>query len=97
MAGKRFTVEIAGSIKQGKDIDIFVRRAHASILKIDSDAQLEIINFARLNYKFVWTGIVKFINNVDNTYIQSKKYTEEFLEKWVYKILVEYDEKQGVA
>lgn len=90
-----FEMTVGGSPLPDKDIDVFERRVHGRVIKLDPDAQVERTDFARLRYRFRWYGSPVFMEKTDMVYKQVLKYLDEYLGNWEYRIVINYVESEG--
>ena len=93
---KGLKIEISGAALPGKDITVFERRVHQRVLNIAPEAKNESYNFARLEYRFVWTAEKFDLNKIDSLRKQIKRLIDDFLDKWTYGINIDYKESGGV-
>ena len=93
---KGLKIEISGSPKNGKDIEVFERRVHQRVLLIAPAAENESYNFARLNWRFVWTAESFDINKIDMLQLNLQRLIYDYLDKWEYGINIDYIESGGV-
>jgi len=89
-------IEISGTALNGKDIEVFERRVHQRIIANAPAAKNESYNFARLNWRFVWTAEKFDINKVDSLDKYIRRLINDFLDKWTYGINIDYIESGGV-
>ena len=89
-----FEIVISGDPKTEVSIDRFIRTVHRSIQQIDPEVQLEQTNFARLTYRLIWHGITKRMDPVDQVNKTILRKIREELNKWEYKIKLNYLEKE---
>ncbi len=90
----KFTIEVSGKPLQGMDIEVTIRTLHRAMLKINPEVLLEEFNFARINYRFKWSGRTVFIEQVDDAWNRIRKIVPQKLESWMYSIKLSYTEKE---
>lgn len=89
-------ISISGSALKGKDVEVFERRVHQRVIAIAPEAENESYNFARINWRFVWTAVEFDINRIDSLNVSILRLISDFLEKWTYDIKINYIESGGV-
>lgn len=89
-----FELEISGLPVSSGDIDIFIKRVQARVLKVDPDIKIEVYNFAGIRYRMHWYGKPVVLGEVDTMYRQAVRYSNKYLEKWEMKIVVGYKEEE---
>jgi len=93
---KGLKIVISGAVLAGKDIDIFQRRISQRVIAMAPKAEIEYYNFARLEWRFEFTAVEFDINKVDQIHQQLKRLINEFLDKWIYKVNINFIESGGV-
>ncbi len=93
---KALKIEISGTALNGKDIEVFERRVHQRVIAIAPAAKNESYNFARLEWRFVWTVESFEIDKIDTLHGNIKRLINDFLDKWTYGINIDYIESGGV-
>ena len=88
-----FIMEIGGEPKGHDSIEKLKRKVHRTVLRVDSKAKMDSRTFANLEYRFIWSGRVENIGRIDNMYKDTIKAASENLNKWIFSIKVEYQEK----
>lgn len=91
--GTSFTLSISGDPKVNGDEEKLVKAVSRSALRVDPDHELEYTHFAKISYRFVWSGVVKDMNKVDDLHKLAMKKMKEYLSKWEYSIKVDYVER----
>ena len=91
-----FTLMVSGSPKVYGAQDKLIRAVSRSALMVDNKREFESTNFAGLNFRFVWSGVVRDINRIDDLHKLAVKSIKENLLKWEYRIIVKYAEKGDV-
>lgn len=90
-----FVMEMSGDPVQGSDIESTKRKLNRLVSRVDPGVKLEETNFMRMTYRFTWTGLVINIDNIDDVWNAMIKLAGEFLERWEYKIEMNYIETGG--
>ena len=87
-----FLISVAGTPKTEYDLERFKRLSHVKILKINPDTKLDETNFARINYKFEWSGDIKNWSALTYAHRAILEYSDKYLDKWEYDIKINLKE-----
>lgn len=90
-----FILNITGSPRKTGAIQIFLGIVKARFEKFSPDHTVEIINFARINYRIEVKGTPERIDYLDNMMGSVKLYMGRYFSDWHYEIDVFYTESGG--
>lgn len=88
-----FKLEIAGDPKQYGDSDKLTRAVSRSVNYVDPDHDFVHTTFARLRFRYTWSGVIRDINKIDNLHKLAMEKMKELVKNWEYSIKVVYNEK----
>ncbi len=93
MTRQYFYLIISGDPKNREAPEKLVRAVSRFVLRVDNNNKFEYTHFAKLTFRFVWSGVVKDINKIDDLHKLAMSKMREFLLKWEYRITIRYIEE----
>jgi len=93
----KLLIEVTGRPIDDLAVERFSRQIHRIMLGVDPDIELSTVNFARINYRLIWSGIPRDMNKITLAKRTIKRVVVNYFENWEYYIKVNLKESgEGV-
>lgn len=89
----KYLIEVSGRPKEPDDIERLIRALHRSVLRFDPNTKLNEVNFARLHYRLIWTGIPGVLYHLTTVQRVVEREVKKYLNEWAYLIELNILEK----